>query len=145
MFIGAGGIGKEVAEWLINGESTQELSPFNVQRFMDLHTNRQYLQQRIREVIGRNYAILYPHQCEYKYARKLRCSPLYSVLEERGAIFGIKMAYERALYFDSTYRSKFTKKDFSAFLYRCKISKNFIIIFRKTKETSNASWKLLQT
>ncbi|KAG7209750.1 hypothetical protein KM043_011374 [Ampulex compressa] len=101
---GAGGIGKEVADCLINSESTQELLPFNVQRFLDLHNNKQYLQQRIKEVVGRNYAILYPHQCEYKYARKLRCSPLYSVLEERGAIFGIKMAYERPLYFDSTYR-----------------------------------------
>ncbi|KAK2577534.1 hypothetical protein KPH14_003619 [Odynerus spinipes] len=100
---GAGGIGKEVAECLINGESTQELLPFNVQRFLDLHNNKQYLQQRIKEVVGRNYAILYPHQCEYKYARKLRCSPLYSVLEERGAIFGVKMAYERPLYFDSNY------------------------------------------
>ncbi|XP_015598791.1 pyruvate dehydrogenase phosphatase regulatory subunit, mitochondrial [Cephus cinctus] len=101
---GAGGIGKEIAEWLINGEPTQELLPFNIQRFLDLHNNKQYLQQRVKEVVGRNYAILYPHQCEYKYARKLRCSPLYSVLEERGAVFGIKMAYERALYFDSTYR-----------------------------------------
>lgn len=52
----------------------------------------------------RNYSILYPHQCEYKYARKMRCSPLYSVLETRGAVFGIKMAYERALYFDSSYK-----------------------------------------
>nr|XP_034191464.1 pyruvate dehydrogenase phosphatase regulatory subunit, mitochondrial-like [Osmia lignaria] len=101
---GAGGIGKEVAECLINGESTQELLPFNVQRFLDLHSSKQYLQQRTKEVVGRNYAILYPHQCEYKYARKLRCSPLYSVLEERGAIFGVKMAYERPLYFDSTYQ-----------------------------------------
>ncbi|XP_014235720.1 pyruvate dehydrogenase phosphatase regulatory subunit, mitochondrial-like [Trichogramma pretiosum] len=101
---GAGGIGKEVAEWLIHGEAPAELLPFNVQRFLDLHTNKQYLQRRVREVVGRNYAILYPHQCEYKYARKMRCSPLYSVLEQRGAIFGIKMAYERPLYFDSTYR-----------------------------------------
>ncbi|EZA58771.1 hypothetical protein DMN91_009213 [Ooceraea biroi] len=101
---GAGGIGKEIAESLINGESTQEVLPFNVQRFLDLHNNKQYLQQRMKEVVGRNYAILYPHQSEYKYARKLRCSPLYSVLEERGAIFGIKMAYERPLYFNSTYR-----------------------------------------
>ncbi|CAL1687136.1 unnamed protein product [Lasius platythorax] len=101
---GAGGIGKEIAESVINGESTQEVLPFNVQRFLDLHNNKQYLQQRMKEVVGRNYAILYPHQSEYKYARKLRCSPLYSVLEERGAIFGIKMAYERPLYFDSTYR-----------------------------------------
>ncbi|XP_076292715.1 pyruvate dehydrogenase phosphatase regulatory subunit, mitochondrial-like [Lasioglossum baleicum] len=101
---GAGGIGKEVVECLINGESTQELLPFSVQRFLDLHSSKRYLQQRTREIVGRNYAILYPHQCEYKYARKLRCSPLYSVLEERGAIFGVKMAYERPLYFDSTYR-----------------------------------------
>ncbi|XP_029676057.1 pyruvate dehydrogenase phosphatase regulatory subunit, mitochondrial-like [Formica exsecta] len=101
---GAGGIGKEIAESIINGESTQEVLSFNVQRFLDLHNNKQYLQQRMKEVVGRNYAILYPHQSEYKYARKLRCSPLYSVLEERGAVFGVKMAYERPLYFDSTYR-----------------------------------------
>lgn len=56
--------------------------------------------------VYRNYSILYPHQCEYKYARKLRCSPLYSVLETHGAVFGIKMAYERALYFDSNYKCK---------------------------------------
>lgn len=55
--------------------------------------------------VFRHYSILYPFQCEYKYARELRCSPLYSVLETRGAVFGIKMAYERALYFDSTYKS----------------------------------------
>lgn len=112
---GAGGVGKEIAESLINGESTQEVLPFNIQRFLDLHNNKQYLQQRVKEVVGRNYTILYPHQSEYKYARKLRCSPLYSVLEERGAIFGVKMAYERPLYFDSTYRRKF--QQLSRFLY----------------------------
>lgn len=104
---GAGGIGKEIAESLINGESAQEVLPFNVHRFLDLHNNKHYLQQRMKEVVGRNYAILYPHQSEYKYGRKLRCSPLYSVLEDRGAIFGVKMAYERPLYFDPTYRRKF--------------------------------------
>ncbi|XP_044741154.1 pyruvate dehydrogenase phosphatase regulatory subunit, mitochondrial-like [Chrysoperla carnea] len=101
---GAGGIGKAVAEWIIEGKPTQELLPFSVQRFLDLHNNRQYLQQRTKEVVGRHYAILYPHQCEYKYARKLRCSPLYIALESRGAVFGIKMAYERALYFDTSYK-----------------------------------------
>nr|CAD7569840.1 unnamed protein product [Timema californicum] len=51
-----------------------------------------------------HYSILYPLQSEYKYARKLRCSPLYSVLETRGAVFGTRMGYERPLYFDSTYK-----------------------------------------
>lgn len=102
---GAGGIGKAVAEWIIEGEPTQDLLPFNVQRFLDVHNSKSYLQQRTKEVVGRHYSILYPYQCEYKYARNLRCSPLYSVLETRGAVFGIKMAYERALYFDSTFKS----------------------------------------
>ncbi|KAK9890381.1 hypothetical protein WA026_010473 [Henosepilachna vigintioctopunctata] len=101
---GAGGIGKAVAEWIIEGEPTQDLLPFNVQRFLNIHNSRPYLKQRLMEVVGRHYAILYPHQCEYKHSRNLRCSPLYSVLEDHGAVFGTKMAYERALYFDSTYK-----------------------------------------
>lgn len=57
-------------------------------------------------LFDRNYAILYPTQSEYKTARRLRCSPLYSVLETRGAVFGVRMGYERPLYFDSTYNRK---------------------------------------
>ena len=108
---GSGGIGKILAEWVISGSPAADVGPFNVQRFLDLHNNRQYLQQRIREVVGRHYAILYPFQSEYKFSRKLRCSPLYSVLEKRGAVFGTKMAYERALYFDTNYKCRFI--DFS--------------------------------
>uniref|UniRef100_A0A182VRX4 Pyruvate dehydrogenase phosphatase regulatory subunit, mitochondrial n=1 Tax=Anopheles minimus TaxID=112268 RepID=A0A182VRX4_9DIPT len=101
---GSGGVGKALAEWIVSGTPTIDMLPFNVQRFLDLHNNRQYLQQRIREVVGRQYAILYPNQSEYKFSRKLRCSPLYSVLEARGAVFGTKMGYERALYFDADFR-----------------------------------------
>lgn len=101
---GAGGIGKAVAEWMIEGVPTQELLPFEVQRFIDLHNNRQYLQQRVVEIVGRHYAVRHPSQCEYKTGRKLRCSPLYSVLETRGAVFGVRMGYERPLYFDTTYK-----------------------------------------
>lgn len=104
---GCGGIGKAVAEWIVSGTPTIEILPFNIQRFLHLHNNRQYLQERIKEVVGRQYAILYPNQSEYKYSRKLRCSPLYSVLEQRGAVFGTKMAYERALYFDTDYESEY--------------------------------------
>ncbi|KAK9745982.1 Aminomethyltransferase folate-binding domain [Popillia japonica] len=111
---GAGGIGKAVAEWIIEGQPTQDLLPFHIQRFLDVHNSRQYLEQRTKEIVGRNYSILYPHQCEYKYARQLRCSPLYSVLETHGAVFGIKMAYERALYFDSSYKTGDKKPEMPA-------------------------------
>lgn len=100
---GAGGIGKAVAEWIIEGRPTQELSLFSIQRFLELHNNRQFLEQRVKEVVGHHYAIPYPYR-EYKYGRKLRCSPLYSVLEQRNAVFGTVMAYERALYFDTAHK-----------------------------------------
>lgn len=100
---GAGGIGKAVAEWMIEGRPTQELFPFSIQRFLELHNNRQFLEQRVKEVVGQSYAIPYPNK-EFKYGRKLRCSPLYSVLEQRNAVFGTVMAYERALYFDTSHQ-----------------------------------------
>ncbi|KAK7864281.1 hypothetical protein R5R35_009540 [Gryllus longicercus] len=103
---GAGGIGRAVAEWLVEGEPTTELLPFSVQRFLDLHNNRHYLEERVKEVVGRHYCVLYPMQAEYKHARGLRCSPLYSLLQQRGAVFGTRMGYERPLYFDSTYSSE---------------------------------------
>lgn len=53
---------------------------------------------------------MYPSQSEFQLARKLRCSPLYSVLEKRGAVFGMRMGYERPLYFDSSYQRNY---DFS--------------------------------
>ncbi|KRT81042.1 FAD dependent oxidoreductase [Oryctes borbonicus] len=50
---GAGGIGKAVAEWIIEGQPTQDLLPFQIQRFLDVHNSRQYLEQRIKEIVGR--------------------------------------------------------------------------------------------
>lgn len=101
---GAGGVGRAIAEWIISGEPPRgDLLPFDVRRFLDLHNNSHYLQQRTREVVGRHYSVLYPLQSEFKYARNLRCSPLYSVLETRGAVFGVRMGFERALYFDPSY------------------------------------------
>lgn len=50
---GAGGIGRAVAEWIIEGEPTQDILPFHVQRFLDVHNNKRYLLQRTKEVVGR--------------------------------------------------------------------------------------------
>lgn len=62
---GAGGLGQAVAEWIIEGRPTQEVSPFSIQRFLEVHNNRRFLSQRVKEVISNHYAIRYPFQ-EYK-------------------------------------------------------------------------------
>lgn len=100
---GGGGVGQAIAEWIMYGSLATEMLPFDVRRFIDLHNNRRYLKERTREVVGRHYEILYPGQCEYRLARKLRCSPVYSEQEAQGAVFGTRMGFERPLYFDITH------------------------------------------
>jgi len=58
---GAGGIGKAMAEWIIEGRPTQEHLAFDVQRFLDLHNNRMYLQERTKEIVGRYYKYFLVH------------------------------------------------------------------------------------
>ncbi|XP_045601946.2 pyruvate dehydrogenase phosphatase regulatory subunit, mitochondrial isoform X1 [Procambarus clarkii] len=107
---GSGGAGQAIAEWIMYGSLVTEMLPFDVRRFIDLHNNRRYLKERTKEVVGRHYEILYPGQCEYRLARKLRCSPMYSEQEAQGAVFGTRMGFERPLYFDITH----TRTDSSA-------------------------------
>ena len=60
----AGGIGKYLAEWIINGESTVNLWAFDVQRFVDLHNNSKFLRERIGETFGENIDDIDKNLCE---------------------------------------------------------------------------------
>ncbi|KFM61786.1 Pyruvate dehydrogenase phosphatase regulatory subunit, mitochondrial, partial [Stegodyphus mimosarum] len=97
---GAGGLGKELADWITTGEPKAYLLPFDVRRFIDLHNNSKFLRERVQEAVGYNYSIRHPLLTEFKTARKSRCSPLYTVQEQAGAVFGERMGFERVLYFD---------------------------------------------
>ncbi|CAL8101820.1 unnamed protein product [Orchesella dallaii] len=101
---GSGGIGHSLAHWIIEGEPDIPLIEFDIRRFVDVHNNRRFLYDRVKETVGRQYDILYPLQSEYQYARKIRCSPLYSTLQAQGAVFGTRMCFERPLYFDIDYK-----------------------------------------
>lgn len=103
-----GGIGRAVAEYLVHGSggsAAEAIAVFDVKRFIDLHNNRRYLEERTREIVGRHYAIVFPYgQSEFRLARRLRCSPIYSEQQAYGAVFGARMGFERPLYFDNTHR-----------------------------------------
>jgi len=48
----AGGIGKYLTEWIINGESSVNLWSFDIQRFVDIHNNSKFLCERVAETFG---------------------------------------------------------------------------------------------
>jgi 4-methylaminobutanoate oxidase (formaldehyde-forming) len=97
---GAGGaIGQIVAEWLIQGEPTSNVSELNVRRFGPIYADRAYAAERARESYKYYYELRYPHD-ENEWAREHRLSPLDARLLALGGVFGEKNGWERVNYFE---------------------------------------------
>jgi glycine cleavage system aminomethyltransferase T/glycine/D-amino acid oxidase-like deaminating enzyme len=94
----AGGAGKALAEWIVQGEPTLDLWPVDIRRFARFNGNEIWLPDRIKEVLGLHYKMPWPNR-ELDSARPFRRSPLYAHLRDAGACFGSKMGWERANFF----------------------------------------------
>ncbi len=94
----AGGAGKLVAEWIVQGDAPLDLWDVDIRRFAPFHANRKHLADRTVETLGLHYAMRWPRE-ELETVRPLRRSPLYDRLAAKGAVFGSKMNWERANYF----------------------------------------------
>ncbi len=100
---GSGGVGKMIAEWMVDGEPSLDLWHMDIRRFGAYTASRKYISTRVHEVYSTYYDIFYPAQ-ERSSARNLRLSPVYRRLEELGAVFGEKAGWERPNYFSSNER-----------------------------------------
>jgi len=91
---GAGGIGKVMAEWIVDGIPEWDIWRLDVRRFGAHYASRPYRVVRTVETYSKYYDIHYPSE-ERESARNLRLSPSYHRLRELGAAFGEKMGWER--------------------------------------------------
>jgi glycine cleavage system T protein len=98
-FGGGGGVGKLMAEWILDGEPSLDLHEMNVRRFGPHFTHKPFLVARAREAYKYYYYLHFPHD-EYEWGRPLRKTPVYARLAELGAVFGEKNGWERANYFE---------------------------------------------
>ncbi|MCP4692199.1 MAG: FAD-dependent oxidoreductase, partial [Desulfobacterales bacterium] len=94
---GAGGVGKLISEWILEGEPSIDAHEMNVRRFGPHLKNLDYLTEKCREVYRYYYHLHYPSD-ENEWGRPLRVSPFYERLKERGAVFGEKNGWERVNY-----------------------------------------------
>ena len=97
---GAGGIGWQMAEWIVEGEPSLDLWHMDIRRFGAQYRSRRYALARATEVYATYYDIKYPNH-ERQAGRPLRLSPAYERLRELGASFGEKSGWERVNWFDS--------------------------------------------
>ncbi len=94
----AGGAGKYLAEWMLDGQPSLDLWSVDVRRFGPWANNRAYLRARVVEVLGLHYQMAWPNR-EPGTARNVRLSPLHDRLAAAGASFGVKGGWERPNWF----------------------------------------------
>jgi 4-methylaminobutanoate oxidase (formaldehyde-forming) len=97
---GAGGIGKVMAEWVLEGAPPMDLWHMDVRRFGQSYRSPSYTLARTVENYESYYDIRYPHH-ERTAGRPLRVSPAYAWHAERSASFGEKSGWERVNFYDS--------------------------------------------
>lgn len=94
----AGGAGKYLAEWMVEGQPSVDLWSVDVRRFSGLSNNLPFLRERVTEVLGLHYQAAWPNR-EFETGRGLRKSPLHDRLAAVGAAFGTKNGWERPNWF----------------------------------------------
>lgn len=94
----AGGAGKYLAEWIIEGRPTVDLWSVDIRRFGPYANNREFLRERVSEVLGLHYQMAWPNR-EFETGRGVRRSPLHGRLAAQGACFGVRNGWERPNWF----------------------------------------------
>lgn len=93
----AGGAGKALAEWVIDGGPEFDLWPIDPRRF-GRYATKSYTVARAVEVYQNEYAPAFPNE-ERPAGRPLASSPLHARLAGKGARFGARGGWERPTWF----------------------------------------------
>ena len=96
----AGGVGKAVAEWIVNGEPTTDLRECDIRRFHPHALSRPYVRARAAQQYREVYDIIHPRQ-QMANPRNLRLSPFYTRQKELGGVFFENAGWERPQWYDA--------------------------------------------
>jgi glycine cleavage system aminomethyltransferase T/glycine/D-amino acid oxidase-like deaminating enzyme len=101
---GAGGMGRLMAEWILDGEPSLDVWEMDIRRFGAHYRSPSYTLKRAREVYETYYDIRYPGH-EREAGRPLRTSSAYAWHEQHGAAFGEKSGWERVNWYEQNARA----------------------------------------
>ena len=97
---GAGGVGKVMAEWILEGRPSIDVWRMDLRRFGAHYKDRGYARAQAVETYSTYYDIHYPGE-ERKAGRGLKRSPAHVRIEALGAAFGEKAGWERPNWLES--------------------------------------------
>ena len=94
------GVGKSVAEWMVNGESHIDLHTSDASRFHDHQKTRAHVKARTFEAFPKTYGIVHPAE-QWASERGIRRSPMYAQEEALGARFYEAVGWERPQWYEA--------------------------------------------
>jgi 4-methylaminobutanoate oxidase (formaldehyde-forming) len=94
----AGGAGRVLADWILDGHPPMDLWDVDVRRALPFQRNARYLRDRTVETLGLLYAMHWPFR-QPETSRGVRRSPIHDRLAAAGACFGEAAGWERANWF----------------------------------------------
>ena len=92
-----GGIGRELAHWIIDGEPSIDIFCWDVARFGD-HVSTEYTRARTAYFYEKRSARIYPEH-QFDVGRPVRTFPLYDRQKAAGAVFGESYGWETPLWY----------------------------------------------
>jgi len=100
-----GGAGAYAAEWIVDGQPSDNMWELDVRRFGPYANATSYVVARASEVFEDEYKIHYPEE-ERPAGRPLKTDPLHDLLLAKGAVMGVRFGWERPLWFDGDGRAR---------------------------------------
>ncbi len=97
-FLQGGGVGKSLAEWMINGEPEADVYGMDVARFGAFAENREYIRQTTGQFYARRFVMTYPNE-QLPAGRPLKMAPAYADMTAAGCRWGASWDMEVPLYF----------------------------------------------
>ena len=96
-FSQSGGLGKLSAEWIVEGESSLDMFPWDLARFGSW-ADKKFTKARVQDQYAKRFAIHYPNE-ERAAGRPCRVRPIYELQKEMGAVFGLNYGWEHPQWF----------------------------------------------
>jgi 4-methylaminobutanoate oxidase (formaldehyde-forming) len=93
------GVGKALAEWIVEGHPTMDLTDVDIARSGRWANNRAWLHEKTHETLGRLYAMHWP-ALRSDFGRGVRRTPFLPQLRDAGGAIGEAAGWERAAWFE---------------------------------------------
>lgn len=92
------GVGRLVAEWMVEGESEIDPHHSDIARFYPHQATRQHVRARTSEAFNKTYGIVHPGE-QWTSNRDVRLSPMNARERELGAVFFETAGWERPMWY----------------------------------------------